>query len=71
MKILKKPKILPGECRHCGTIVLLKWKDLRAFRSEKGKRTKRGRKDFAFCPLCNGLIFPEFKMEADDERNNM
>lgn len=68
MKILKKPKIMPVECRHCGAIVQLKWRDLRAFRSEKGKRIKRGQKEFAFCPLCNGLIFPEFKMEVDYEQ---
>lgn len=47
MKILRKPKILPCECRVCGTVFLPKWKDLTT--------SSRIVKDSVRCPMCIAL----------------
>ena len=67
MKVIKKPKILPSACLHCGALIQLKWKDLHVTRTEKGKRRKRGVTEVATCPLCNGPIFPQFEQIQAEE----
>ena len=54
MKIFKKPKILPCECRVCGAVFQPKWRDL--------KYSSRFVKENVYCPMCkatNCIIFED------------
>lgn len=51
MKIIKKPKILPCECKVCGCIFLPSFKDLIGYVSIKGLK-EEGKTDRVNCPFC-------------------
>lgn len=60
MKILKRPKILPCECRLCGAKFQPKWRNL-----ENSTRLVRER---VYCPFCGAINYVEFEKGADDAR---
>lgn len=51
MKIIKKPKILPCECKVCGCIFLPSFKDLIGYVSIKGTK-ELWKSDIVHCPFC-------------------
>lgn len=60
MKIIKKSKILPCECRICGTVFQPKWGNL-----EKSSRLIKERVN---CPMCKATNYVAFEKGAADER---
>lgn len=59
MKILKRPKILPCECKICGAIFQPKWRNL--------EKSSRLIKESVYCPLCKTKNFVKFEKGATDE----
>lgn len=59
MKIIKKPKILPCECKGCGGIFIPRIKDLITNLSLKGK--PEGIKEWVICPFCAARNNVEFE----------
>lgn len=55
MKILKKAKFLPIECKECGTMFKPNKKDIR-------------RSDLVFCPICGYPTTPKYNKGADNEQ---
>lgn len=55
MKILKKAKFLPIECKKCGTIFKPNKSDIR-------------RSDLVFCPICGHPTTPKYNKGADNEQ---
>lgn len=61
MKILKRPKILPCECRVCCAVFQPKWKNLRL--------SSRLAKEEVYCPICKASNYVKFEKGETDERN--
>lgn len=53
MKILKKPKIAPCECRMCGTVFQSKWRNL--------EMSIRFVKEKVYCPMCKEANYVVFE----------
>lgn len=53
MKVLKKPKILPCQCRICGTVFQPKWRNL--------KNSSRLAKEEVYCPMCKVINHVQFE----------
>ena len=66
MKIVKKPNILPCECKRCGGIVIPRIKDLVPNFSIYGKPA--GSKEAIKCPFCDAYNNVEFERRADNDR---
>ena len=64
MKIIKKSKILPSQCKKCGTVFRASPYDL--------EHSTYGRL-YAYCPVCRAVTYVEIKKpktldrRADDE----
>ena len=59
MKILKKPKILPCECKICGTMFQPKWRNL--------KQSSRLIKEEVYCPMCKATNDITFEKGSEEK----
>lgn len=59
MKILKKPKLLPVECKRCGCLFQPKIKDLQALTSTA--------KDEVACPVCKRGNRANFDIKPEEQ----
>jgi predicted Zn-ribbon and HTH transcriptional regulator len=60
MKIFKKPKILPCECRICGAVFQPKWVNVKYDMGDL-------RKDTVYCPFCKSKNIVKFEKGADND----
>jgi hypothetical protein len=61
MKILKKPKILPCECRTCGAVFQPTQRNIRMSSWSLAR-------DEVKCPFCKKTNFVKFEKGADNDR---
>lgn len=53
MTVLKKPKILPCECKICGAVFHPKWRNL--------TMSSRLAKEEVHCPMCKAINYVQFE----------
>lgn len=61
MKILELSKILPCQCKICGTVFQPKWRNLHI--------SSRLVKEQVYCPMCRADNDVNFEKGADDEQD--